>query len=870
MCCCLKTFALPASVCPVRLLGVAVVWGMLLWGLVPPAAAAGPMQLDLDDGTAPPPGRWVYDPQQGRSRPNAAAGEVPSRQAVQITGSFTLEAFVRPAKLKGQPLPHGEARAALALAGPNDDAPRLAVEVAQSRPPHSYPWHRAALYLPASPPVTLTKQQYKSFTHASPDAWRHVAVVYDAQANTLAYFHDYTLLEAVELPVPLRWDAAELHVGGTQAVPFPGYVDSVRLSHETLRPEQFLRARDEPLTDVSFASPPGRFPADAGVVNVRTRFGAVGDGRTDDTAAFQKAFDELASRVPLAYETLYVPAGTYLVRDTVGFSRFLVLQGEGRDETVIKLADGAPNFADKANPRPLLALSNYKSLSDPGIKASGRGSGSAIGSYVFDLTLDTGRGNPGAIALDYHANNHGRVENVRIVSGDGEGSAGISMMRPWPGPALIRNVSVDGFDRGIQIRHREYSMTLEDVTLTNQREAGIVNGGNILAVRKLTSRNRVPAIISSGATGMITLLESRLTGNESGGTGDSAVRLVDGQGALLLLDVEIGDYATGVEAGGQRVPIGRIGELTLGGGVYRLWPGERSAIDLPFADEPTPAHEPPEKWVNVLSFRQPGHGNDLAPALQAAIDSGARTIYLPANGNYRLGRTVELRGEVRHVIGLRNELKNTPAFAEQDPAAPLIRFTQQDAGRTVFLDGLEVPQLTHASPATLVIRDGVLAGLRGELPAGHDRVGDLFASNVMGFGMKLDRPQRVYIRQFNPENHDAGPDVDLSGPGLQLACLGFKTEYKSQKLRVSDGASAGVFGAFIYPIGKGIPADRPIFEVVDAHLAVSFGTSIYQAAHQVMVQEARSGEVRRLSVKEVEHHGPRGRVTLFVSGGQDR
>ena len=48
------------------------------------------------------------------------------------------------------------------------------------------------------------------------------------------------------------------------------------------------------------------------------------------------------------------------------------------------------------------------------------------------------------------------------------------MMRQWPGPALIKRVSILGFQSGIMIQHYEYSMTFEHLTLVDQRRQGIL------------------------------------------------------------------------------------------------------------------------------------------------------------------------------------------------------------------------------------------------------------------------------------------------------------------------------------------------------------------------------------------------------------
>ncbi|MHB9133699.1 MAG: glycosyl hydrolase family 28-related protein [Armatimonadota bacterium] len=53
--------------------------------------------------------------------------------------------------------------------------------------------------------------------------------------------------------------------------------------------------------------------------NVKTDYGATGDGKTDDTAALQKALDEL--RFHKDFCVLYFPAGTYRITDTIKTER---------------------------------------------------------------------------------------------------------------------------------------------------------------------------------------------------------------------------------------------------------------------------------------------------------------------------------------------------------------------------------------------------------------------------------------------------------------------------------------------------------------------------------------------------------------------
>ncbi|KIZ02518.1 cellulosome enzyme, dockerin type I [Monoraphidium neglectum] len=66
------------------------------------------------------------------------------------------------------------------------------------------------------------------------------------------------------------------------------------------------------------------------VANLKTQFGAKGDGVTDDTAAMLKALDAVQSGV------IFLPAGTYIMTAILNWRKPIVLRGEGRDLTKIK------------------------------------------------------------------------------------------------------------------------------------------------------------------------------------------------------------------------------------------------------------------------------------------------------------------------------------------------------------------------------------------------------------------------------------------------------------------------------------------------------------------------------------------------------
>jgi hypothetical protein len=286
--------------------------------------------------------------------------------------------------------------------------------------------------------------------------------------------------------------------------------------------------------------------------------------------------------------------------------------------------------------------------------------GSSISIYLDGVTIDTGKNNPGAKALEYHSNNLGRLENVVLRSGDGQGVMGLDLTHHDVGPALVKHVTIDGFEVGSQIHYQEYSMTLEQITLRHQKVVGIRNRGNILAIRQLHSDNTVTAIEGEGPNSMITLLDSELIG---GSPDQPAIR---SEGALYALRVKTRGYRSAIEKRTlnnqkpaawteSRIAGPNIDEY-IGDQILSGFGSPTGALKLEIEETPEPPVPPVGEWVNVIRFRDRVMNEDWGPALQAAIDSGARVIYLPRGEVGRFSTPVRLHGKVERLIGLGGEL----------------------------------------------------------------------------------------------------------------------------------------------------------------------------------------------------------------------
>jgi len=115
-------------------------------------------------------------------------------------------------------------------------------------------------------------------------------------------------------------------------------------------------------------------------LNVKTVYGAKGDGVTDDTAAIQKALNALAST---GGGTLYFPAGTYIISSTLSPSAITRSQIIGQDPstTIIKWAGSSGGV--------MFQISGYKWSKEGRLTWDGSGT-AGTGEYQASIAPDYG------------------------------------------------------------------------------------------------------------------------------------------------------------------------------------------------------------------------------------------------------------------------------------------------------------------------------------------------------------------------------------------------------------------------------------------------------------------------------------------------
>jgi len=562
---------------------------------------------------------------------------------------------------------------------------------------------------------------------------------------------------------------------------------------------------------------PIRFPKDGGVLDMRD-FGASPNDGQDDTSAIQAVLDAH----PSGNRIVYLAEGEWIITDTLKWGgtnngnaqKRTILQGAGQTLTTIRLPAGTQGFEDEANAKALIW--------------TGKKPAQRFRNAVRDLTISVEEGNPGAIGLQFNASNQGCIRNVTIQAAEDSGKIGLDLGHTDEiGPLLVKHLTVEGFDIGISTKWPVNSNTFEHITLRNQRSYGWWNYHQMIFVRGLQSENSVTAIYNEkNSWGTVALVDSKIQGRDA----STKTPGILNQRQMYLRNVEVTGYVKAVDHAdkgrdkGDVEASGVIAEDTSHQNVSSLF---RDLPSATFADagkvRHLPVKETPEvswgdlesDWVNIVSFGADPEGKeDSSSALQRAIDSGAKTVYLPAGANFRLTGHVEIRGPVQRIIGLEGRFfsENTGTWKLVDdahpdglPDAPVV-ILERMMGRSGG-PGIEV---THASARTLIVSSVIGLHVTGE------GTGDIFIEDLCG-RLNLKRPgQSAWCRQLNTEHQG----TMLHNNGGNLWILGMKTEKIGTIIETLNGGITDATGIFLYS-NQGWEEQVPAFVIRDSQVTLA-------------------------------------------------
>ena len=578
------------------------------------------------------------------------------------------------------------------------------------------------------------------------------------------------------------------------------------------------------------------FPANSGVVNVKTQYGAVGDGVTDDTQAIQKAINENRWE----FHTLYFPDGTYLVSTTLdwGAGRTHLgpnVHGESRDGVVIKLKDNSM-------------------LNGPVIRtAKSVSNADHFHCRVKNITINVGSGNPAASGIDFYSNNTGSLRDVKITSDDGQGFAGINSSQDQNGPCLFKNIEIEGFDYGVYITGGGVnSLTFENITVRNQKIYGFRTELQVVNVHNLVSDNSVPAVWSGHDQGSLTLVNGTFTGGSS-----ENPAIIHRHGILFLRDVTLSGYgqalksSVGASIGGSTITEYAYPEI------HSLFPTPAKSLRLPVEPIPELPWDDPSEWVNIEDYGatpggDSGSGDDTE-AIQAAIDAGATTVYIPnrnkGSGNrFRMDGTVYLRGNVRRIVCVGPIVAGNGTLVLQDGTHPEVEVTGWYSW--------DAPEIVHESSRTLIVRS---SGFHKVTCTG---TGKTFLEDYVGGIDIQNASHKLWGVQANTEaKGEAGRN--LVNMGATAWIFGMKTEDVGKISEVYNNGSTEILGLLIYANAAcGSNHVNPAFIIGDASANAKFSVAGFRQrrfcsglGYEKFVVETRNGTTNTLLSTSTSQNG---------------
>ncbi|MBQ7599321.1 MAG: hypothetical protein IJU57_01460 [Clostridia bacterium] len=561
--------------------------------------------------------------------------------------------------------------------------------------------------------------------------------------------------------------------------------------------------------------------------------------------------------------TIYFPAGTYLVSDTLTYTvkcmrnrcyRLNIngteinwcirIMGEDRGRTVIKLQDNCPGFGPGGE-RAVICYMNAE------------WSNMAMSNYLENITIDTGAGNPAAIGVIFDANNSGSIRHVTIRSSDPDhcGFAGVHVKHDFVSACNVRDLEVDGFEYGLKIEPVRNFASLEDIRLVNQQRAGICVRDTPVSIRQLKFTGDRPGLYINGVAANVVLTASEFTS-----TGDlyEAIRIV--RGCAMISDVTTKGFPLAVCRfwGQQKIPDGYISSYTTHE-ARTLFDGEARTLGLAVPPLPDVDNGSNETGCCVNDFGAAGDGDhDDTAAIAAAFSSGAEYVWFQP-GLYRITSTIEIPATVKHINfsfcdissgGDVTETKGSSVFRISGDSEKLLFIERLFTFEKCF--GLFC-MFSHECVRPLYLRDI------------HTQSCACYRNTVPGSVVYLENVACTIGNHNSPE-HRAIPCFDFKGQtvwghainpersryetvndGGVMWIHGFKAEQNGTIALTVNGGKTEILGGMCTHGGNdGIPC----IENVDSSVSAVFSTGgCGNQVYSVIASETRNGKTRILESK---------------------
>jgi hypothetical protein len=400
------------------------------------------------------------------------------------------------------------------------------------------------------------------------------------------------------------------------------------------------------------------------------------------------------------------------------------------------------------------------------------------------------------------------------------------MTRKWPGPALIRNVSIEGFETGVATAQTEYGLTFDHIRLTGQRGAAFRNDQNALSIRDLEVQGPAPAVVNSGAKGFIAIDGGKITAASSTNSGMILTRNVEG------------------------AP-----------------PDWKTAARSAWTPKPFEIAQPPElapaRWANTAKYgAAPDSPAVATEGLHRAFASGEATVYLP-HGTYLIDDTIEIPATVRRIVGMNSTIRVAPSRRPSfSRTAGMLRIAS--AGESLSIENLAFDNTNQGAQLAVEVsgeRDVILRDIVSAGVVLLDRAKDggrVRLENVCCGRMEIAGPRPVEAVQFDTE----GGGTRIANRGSPLSILGLKTEGISTIVDNRDGARTDIFGGLVYMVRDPKGEPPPAFQSSGSHLSAAFAEEVLKPGNQYRVYLSHEGG--NVEAKDFPERGP-GRFATSLS-----
>ena len=564
------------------------------------------------------------------------------------------------------------------------------------------------------------------------------------------------------------------------------------------------------------------FPMGSNVVNVREEpYNAKGDGKTDDTEALQKALSEH----PDGDYIIYLPHGIYKISSALTWPtadkpendyQRTILQGESMGGTIISLQDDVPGFENPDFPQAVLYTGD-------GPKARKRNS-------IRDLTIRTGKKNPGAIGIRFNASVQGTINNVKVYSGDSAGVYGIDLgFTDNIGPLLLKNVEVNGFDVGVYTAGKSNSMTFEHVTLGGQNKFGLDNDGQMLSIRGLRFKGRVPAVYNHGQDATMVFVDATLE-YDPGKKPAKGITAIVNEGQLFARAVIVSKFKTKIKSSlkayNESFSNAEIIEFSTQEN-HQLCHSPKQAMKLSVTETPNKAEQKSMYWTSITGEYggKANDGSDDSKAIQDAIDDGAETIFFPPGGRWTINRDIYLRNRIHRLIGTEGKIDGKGKFIIEDGAFVDLTIERFSA----FASGI-----TNRSKRTIVLKNMMFKSYESDDFA----TGDIFMEDV-SVGTIRTNLQRLWGRQVTMSGDTKGPKISNNGGSIWI--LGLTAKDGNTILHNFNKGSAELLGVNVIASDKAKTAPMFINDNSNLSIAGLKETLTRGNPYTKVVEESRQG-----------------------------